>query len=101
MTRYKLDPDHFWKHIRLDAMDVLYHRLSGQTHILLEPAPQIFDCLLLGPASVQDVYERLSQHFVYETEDEDNTPINSLLEQRLEEMVVLGFVSHCKTMAAS
>jgi PqqD family protein of HPr-rel-A system len=101
MTRYELDPEHQWKHVRLDAMDVLYHRPSGQTHILIEPAPQIFDCLLAGPACVQDIYERLSQHFVYEQEGDDSAPINTLLQERLEEMVFLGFVRYSNSMAAS
>lgn len=100
MTCYKLDPEDQWRHVRLDAMDVLYHRPSGQTHILIEPAPQIFDCLLEGPATVQDVYERLSQHFVYEQEGEDSAPINTLLQERLEEMVFLGFVRHIEPMDA-
>lgn len=100
MTRYKLDPEDQWRHVRLDAMDVLYHRPSGQTHILIEPAPQIFDCLLAGPATVQDVYERLSQHFVYEQEGDDSAPIHSLLQERLEEMVFLGFVRHIESVDA-
>ncbi len=88
-------------------MDVLFHRPSGQTHILIEPAPQIFDCLIEGAATLQSIHDRLASLYTYELEgaDEDAVigqgseealSVYQLLEERLEEMVALGFVRYAE-----
>lgn len=95
---YILDPPANWRRVALDEMDVLYHRPSGQTHILIEPAPQILDCLAKGPASAADIQGQLSQLYTYQPEEvgesQDSAPIVQLLTERLEEMVGLGFVRY-------
>ncbi|MEO1045230.1 MAG: HPr-rel-A system PqqD family peptide chaperone [Pseudomonadota bacterium] len=95
---YVLDPEPLWRRETLDEMQVLYHRPSGQTHILIEPAPQIIDCLLAGPLTAEQLLAELAQHFAFETDDdgpetEDESDLDRLA-ARLEEMVTLGFVSH-------
>ncbi len=102
-THYNIDPQENWHRTRLDEMDVLFHRPSGQTHILIEPAPQIFDCLIEGAATLQSIHDRLASLYTYELEgaDEDavieqEASVYQLLEERLEEMVALGFVRYAE-----
>lgn len=91
---YTLDGADLWLRQTLDEMQVLYHRPSGQTHILIEPVPQIFDCLLTGPKTPSDVADMLMQQ--YQLEAEEDVPAKDNMQDRitarLDEMVTLGFV---------
>ncbi|WP_438726140.1 HPr-rel-A system PqqD family peptide chaperone [Parasphingorhabdus sp. DH2-15] len=104
---YMIDPSSEWQKVSLDEMDVLFHRPSGQTHILIEPAPQIFDCLIEGATTLQSIHDRLASLYTYELEDVDGevltgestdetVSVYQVLEERLEEMVALGFVHYAE-----
>ena len=44
-----------------DAFTILYHRPSGQTHMLAEPAPEILAALAEGPATPALIVDRLAR----------------------------------------
>jgi PqqD family protein of HPr-rel-A system len=43
----------------LDGLTLVYHRPSGQTHLLAEPAPEILAALDAGPADAASLLARL------------------------------------------
>ncbi|WP_313394087.1 HPr-rel-A system PqqD family peptide chaperone [Sphingobium yanoikuyae] len=46
----------------LDDIVLLYHRLSGQTHMVISPVPEILDAMADGlPASATMLRDRLAQ----------------------------------------
>ncbi|SCW41324.1 PqqD family protein, HPr-rel-A system [Sphingobium faniae] len=48
----------------LDDMVLLYHRSSGQTHMVISPVPEILETLEDGqPASARDVLQRLLRRY--------------------------------------
>jgi PqqD family protein of HPr-rel-A system len=61
--RFAADPGSSRKGVRLDGLDVLFHRQSGMTHIVAPPAGEILDALNDGPASVQELVDWLSSRF--------------------------------------
>lgn len=64
MTRYRaLPPEALAPPVRLDHFLIVYHRPSGQTHMLVEPAPEILAALGAGEADAGEVAARLSAEF--------------------------------------
>ncbi len=49
--------------VQLDGLTALFHRPSGQTHILVSPAPEILDALGDSPADLPTLIARLSERF--------------------------------------
>lgn len=47
----------------LDGLTLVYHRESGQTHLLAEPLPQLLEMLSHGPASAEGLTDRLTRRF--------------------------------------
>ena len=70
--------------VTLDALSVIYHVASGQTHVVTEPIPQILAALDQGPGDVGDVLARL------DLIDDETT--RAVLRERLEELVATGLV---------
>ncbi|WOE74234.1 HPr-rel-A system PqqD family peptide chaperone [Alterisphingorhabdus coralli] len=94
--RYILDPADQWRRKTLDEMQVLYHRPSGQTHVLIEPVPQIIDAMLQGAETAEQVMTALNAQYDLQPEDDEPEAENeddlTRLTARLDEMVALGFV---------
>ena len=89
LRRYRVEPADQLILRPLDDLTLLYHRRSGQTHMVVSPVPEII-AALDGPApmTVDDVLARLSQD--YDPGDRDEAL--SALGQHLEELTALGVV---------
>ena len=70
----------------LDAFTAVYHRASGITHLLTEPAPQILAILQEGALSLDLLLDRLEQDY----DLADGT--REALAARLDELVEAGLV---------
>lgn len=70
----------------LDEFTAVYHRASGITHLLTEPAPQILAVLGEGAVSLDALLDRLGRDF--ELEDADH----AALAARLDELIEAGLV---------
>lgn len=75
-------------HATLGAIDALYHRRSGETHLVAAPVPQILDALGEGPTTIDGLIARLAAQFDLDGEED----MAAALEQRLAELVDLGLV---------
>ncbi len=73
---------------RLDVMSALYHRPSGQTHLVTDPVPQLLACLDAGPAPVEVVMDRLSERHELDSEED----VAAVVAARLEELATLGLI---------
>jgi len=73
----------------LDSMTLLYHRPSGITHMLAEPAPAIMEVMQDASLTAGEIASRLSAQFDIEsTADAENIVL-----ARLEELSGLGLVA--------
>lgn len=72
----------------LDDLTLLYHRPSGQTHMVMSPVPEILDALSEGAADAAAVHRRLMRDFDPGPADEAIPAIAA----HLEEMERLGVV---------
>ncbi|MCK8456945.1 HPr-rel-A system PqqD family peptide chaperone [Sphingomonas faeni] len=70
----------------LDAFTAAYHRASGITHLLAEPAPQILAVLGEGASSLDALLARLGRDY----DLDDGT--REALAARLDELVDAGLV---------
>ncbi len=69
----------------LDDIVLLYHRPSGQTHMVISPVPEMLEALDDGlPASARELYERLARRY-------DMGPV---------EPAVADLTAHLRNMAA-
>ena len=87
-TLYRAEPADQLLRESLGAIDVLYHRRSGSTHLVAAPVPQIIEALQEGPADLDALIARLSIRL--ELEDGDDT--RQALSERLDELAGLGLV---------
>ena len=72
--------------VRVDAFLVVYHRTSGLTHLLTEPAPEMLASLGAGEATMDELTRRLGDSY-------DLTEASpALLAERLAELVDSGLV---------
>lgn len=80
---YCVDAPETVQTVRLDTLTAIYHRRSGQTHIVAEPMPEILAALAQGAADVPTMLQRLglADTFV------------DALSARLEELVATGLVA--------
>ena len=74
--------------VALEAFTLIYHRRSGATHLLSEPAPEILEVLAEGPADAATVAARLALRYGLESEE----AIETVLAERLAELAALGLV---------
>lgn len=70
--------------VRMDAFLIVYHRPSGQTHMLAEPAPEIIEVLAQGPGDAATISARLASRF-------DGIDV-ALIAARLDELAELGLI---------
>lgn len=70
----------------LDVLTAVYHRASGQTHLLAEPAPEIMAALADGPLTRDALLAELRERYAVSDPDE------VALAERLEELVAAGLV---------
>ncbi|MEG3165161.1 HPr-rel-A system PqqD family peptide chaperone [Sphingomonas sp. PB2P19] len=71
----------------LDAFTAVFHRASGITHLLTEPAPQILQALGQDGLTLDALLARLSADYALADADRD------ALAARLDELVVAGLVA--------
>jgi PqqD family protein of HPr-rel-A system len=81
---YRADPPEGLRIVSLDTLTAIYHRASGQTHVVAEPVPEILAALGKGGADVPALITRLGLPDTGET--------RALLAERLDELVATGLV---------
>jgi PqqD family protein of HPr-rel-A system len=81
---YRADPPEGLRIVPLDSLTAIYHRASGQTHVVAEPVPEILAAFGEGAADVSGLFARLGLPEIAET--------RALLLERLEELVATGLV---------
>ncbi len=72
----------------LDSMTLLYHRTSGITHMLADPAPAILEVMEGLLLTAGEIAALLSESFDIETE----VDAEDIVHARLEELSGLGLV---------
>ena len=70
--------------VELPPFTALYHRASGITHLLTEPAPEILAALGHEPLTLTELTARLSQRF--------DLADPAALPARLDELIAAGLV---------
>ncbi|MEQ1509099.1 MAG: HPr-rel-A system PqqD family peptide chaperone [Sphingopyxis sp.] len=73
----------------LDALTAVYDRVSGQTHLLAQPLPEILAALQSGPANTAETAERLTADF----DIADSADVPARITECLGELAALGLVS--------
>jgi PqqD family protein of HPr-rel-A system len=68
-----------------EGLTLLYHRPSGQTHILVEPAPQILDALAEAPLTEAGLLAALAIAF--------EVTQHETIGERLAELLAAGLVT--------
>jgi PqqD family protein of HPr-rel-A system len=79
--RYAADPPDSLQIVPLDSLTAIYHRRSGQTHVVSEPMPEILAALQNGPAAVVALAVQLGVDDL------------ATLTVRLDELVDIGLVT--------
>lgn len=87
VIRYAADPPEGRVLVALDALDLIYHRASGTTHVVSAPVPEILEALAEGPASAAEIVVRLARTHDLEAED-----AGQAVSARLAEMEAAGLV---------
>jgi PqqD family protein of HPr-rel-A system len=77
---YAADPPDCLRIVPLDSLTVIYHRRSGQTHVVAEPMPEIMAALQDGPIHLAALGAKL---------DVEDIPA---LTARLDELAEIGLV---------
>jgi PqqD family protein of HPr-rel-A system len=79
---YHVDPPDTLRIVPLDSLTAIFHRRSGQTHVVAEPIPEILGALRDGPADIATLAARLDL-----TADDE-----AALTARLDELIQSGLV---------
>lgn len=74
--------------VPLDVLTAIYHRASGQTHIVEAPVPEILAALGGEALDVGEILNRLSRDYALVDPDP------AALTDRLEELAAAGLVMH-------
>ncbi len=86
MTRYRAPAPDALRILALDDLTAIYHRASGQTHVVAPPVPELL-ALLAGQAlNAGDVLAALAA--AYDLPDADEAAVVA----RLDELVSIGLV---------
>jgi PqqD family protein of HPr-rel-A system len=72
--------------VPLDAMTLIYHRTSGQTHVVASPVPELIEVLDETPCDVATLLAWLGEHF------DLGDPDAAALAARLDELADVGLV---------
>ena len=83
--RYRADPPALLQTVQLDSFTAVYHRQSGQTHLVVEPVPTILDALGSGEGDVVEILARL--------ELENTSETRAALIAHLDDLVATGLVT--------
>ena len=73
----------------LDSMTLLFHRTSGITHMLADPAPAILEVMEGHALTAAEIAARLTATF----DIESDIDAEDIVAARLEELSALGLVS--------
>lgn len=84
--RYARVPLSTLRVVPLDEMTLIYHRASGQTHVVAPPVPELIEVMDEAPANVATLLARLAERF------DLGDPDAAALTARLEELVDIGLV---------
>lgn len=86
---YRRDPADALLRCALDDLTLLYHRRSGQTHMVISPVPELLDRMADGvPVTAHILHERLAQEFDLGPPDEALAEIAT----HLDALAALGLV---------
>lgn len=85
MARFRACPADAVRATQIDGLTFLYHRASGQTHVLAPPAPEMLE-LLVAPQSPETLLQALGERF-----DLPDGGARALV-ARLDELVAAGLV---------
>lgn len=72
--------------VPLDQMTLIYHRASGQTHVVASPVPELLEIMDETPADVATLLGRLGERF------DVGDPDAAALTARLDELADSGLV---------
>jgi PqqD family protein of HPr-rel-A system len=84
---YQLDPTSLIIQ-PLDSFDLVFHRPSGQTHLLASPARELVAALDTQPCDIPTLTARLEQQFGLSAAADTTT----VLAARLDELVAIGLI---------
>lgn len=82
---FRADPPDGLRIVALDSLTAVYHRPSGQTHIVAEPMPEILAALGGSAADLGVLIRRLGLT--------DGVETRALLTERLDELVATGLIA--------
>ncbi len=85
-ARYRAPPPAALRVVALDALSAIYHRASGQTHVVAPPVPEILDLLADRALTADELLAALAERF--DLPDGDA----AALVARLDELVETGLV---------
>lgn len=83
-----LDPEEFAAPMVVEDFTLIYHRPSGQTHLLAEPAPEILWALRQGDADAAELLRRLARDHGLDSEGD----AEAVIAARLAELSELGLI---------
>ena len=83
--------------VDLGVITACYHRASGQTHLLMEPSPEIMAHLWGRTMSLSDLTTALSAEF--DVAAEGGADLADTLAARLEELTAIGLITRSDTSA--
>ncbi|HEX7783078.1 MAG TPA: HPr-rel-A system PqqD family peptide chaperone [Sphingobium sp.] len=83
---YRAEPASDYILRALDDVTLVYHRRSGQTHIVVSPVPEILAVLADGAGSADDMLARLSRDY----DLGDPGEALAAVEANLDELAALG-----------
>ncbi len=77
----------------LDYMSLLFDKISGITHIIAEPSPQIIEAMSHEAMTSQQIEHYLLEHYELQSDFGDNREtFEDIIVARLEEFIDLGIV---------
>lgn len=83
---YRAAPPATLRIVALDELTLIYHRASGQTHVVAAPVPELIEALGTDALTIPALLERLSTTF------DLADPDPAALADRLEELADIGLV---------
>lgn len=86
--RYLADPPAARRGVSRDGFVILYHRPSGQTHLLTPLAAALVEALAAGPADAGEALARLAA--AYDLGDGDDP--GAVIAARLDELAAAGLI---------
>ena len=88
-TLFRADPAGGHIVVPLDHFTAIFHRRSGQTHIVSDPVPQIVALLETGPLSASGVFDALAA----DNDLSADGDVIAALTDRLVELETIGLVT--------